>query len=62
MNNWVYGVAGSDNGFIETSNTERGAKIKATNDGYAEVYKMHRVSWAVIKVAEKINSKWIKEN
>ena len=58
-NNWAYGVLSHANGFIETSNTERGAKRKATNDGYLEVYRMHRVSWAVLKVAEKVNKKWI---
>lgn len=58
--NWVYGVAGSDGGFIHTANTEKGAKRKATNDGYLEVYKMHLVSWAVVQVAVKVGKKWCK--
>lgn len=58
MSNWVYGIAGSDGGFIHTANTEKGAKRKATNDGYSVVYKMHVNSWAVVEVAQKINNKW----
>lgn len=59
QSNWVYGIVGADGGFIHTANTEKGAKRKATNDGYLEVYKMHQVSWSVCKVAEKIGNTWI---
>ena len=56
MNNICYGVAGRDGGFIELYGTERGAKRKASNNGYTELYAMDRVSWAVWQVAQ-YNSK-----
>lgn len=59
MNNWVYGIAGSDGGFIPTSRTERGAKCHARRNGYKAVYVMHEVSWAVVRVAELVNGKWV---
>ena len=58
MNTIAYGVAGSDGGFIETSATLKGAKNHATRNGYDAVYKMHRVTWAVWKVAQKVGQKW----
>lgn len=59
MSNWVYGVAGRDGGFIQTSRTERGAKNHATRNRYRQVYAMHEVSWAVELIAERQNDKWI---
>lgn len=59
MSNISYGVLDRNGGFIATSTTEKGAKRKATNNGYSEVYAMHNVSWAVWKIAEKINGKWV---
>lgn len=59
MNNIAYGVVGYDGGFIETSTTLKGAKNHATRNGYTEVYKMHRVSWAVWNVAQKVGKKWV---
>jgi len=57
--NLCYGVKGRDNGFIELSGTEKGAKRKASNDGYTELYVMHRISWAVWQVAEYNGKRWI---
>lgn len=56
---WIYGVIGSDGGHIDTSNTERGAKNKATRDGYSVVTRRHEVSWAVETVAHKKGNRWV---
>jgi hypothetical protein len=57
--NLSYGVLSSSGGFISTSGTARGAKNKATRDGYDQVYAMHAVTWAVWLVAEKAGARWI---
>jgi len=59
MDNLCYGVKGRDSGFIELSGTEKGAKRKATNNGYTELYAMQRISWAVWQVAEYNGKRWI---
>jgi hypothetical protein len=60
MNNWSYGVLGNNFNFIHTSNSELGAKQYATRNGCTEVYRMHNVSWTVLKQSEKVNGKWVK--
>ena len=57
--NWVYGVLGRDGGHIDTSATERGAKRKATADGYNLITRRHVVSWAVETVAHKRGERWV---
>lgn len=56
--NWIYGVPGSDGGHIDTANTERGAKSKATRDGYTVITRRHVHSWAVETVAHKRGGHW----
>lgn len=55
----VYGVLGKDNGFIQVSKSELGAKNYATRHGYSEVYAMHPVSWAVWPLWVKQGKKWV---
>ncbi len=38
MNNHTYGVNTRNHGYVDVSNTERGAKNYATRNGYSEVY------------------------
>jgi hypothetical protein len=58
MNNIYYCILGRDGGVIPVSATEMGAKNYATRHGYAEVYALHGVSWAVWKVAVKVGKRW----
>lgn len=56
--NWIYGVPGSDGGHIDTANTERGAKNKATRDGYTVITRRHDRSWVVETIAHKRGGRW----
>jgi hypothetical protein len=56
----IYGVLGSDGGFIQTSRTERGAKNHAKRNGYRSVYRMCESSWYVTHIATRTNGRWHK--
>lgn len=60
--NWIYGVLDSNGCHIDIGLTERGAKVKATKDGYRQISRRHIHSWAVEIVATKRNGKWTKED
>lgn len=54
----IYGVLGSDNVVIDVSNTERGAKVYATKNGYDRVYVRYSCGYNVALVAIKYKGKW----
>lgn len=56
--NTVYGVLGSDNGVIDVSKTERGAKIYATRNNYDRVYSRANGGYSVTLIAVKYKGKW----
>lgn len=58
----TYGIYSKDNGYIDTSKSERGAKNHATRNGYKEVYARFNSGMDVILVSRNIKNKWIKVN
>jgi len=62
MSNHTYGVNTANNGYVDVSTTERGAKSYATRNGYDEVWIRFNAGYHIALVAEKINGKWIKSN
>lgn len=55
----IYGVINHRNEFIDTSNSERGAKYYASINGYTRIG--YRVEYNVIETHRKIDSgKWVK--
>jgi hypothetical protein len=57
----TYGIATEHSGYIDVSNTERGAKNFATRNGYKEVYIRFNSGYHIELVATKlINNTWSK--
>ena len=56
----VYGVVKNDI-HTDVSNTERGAKIYATKNGYNEVSVRYNCGYTVQVIAKKVNNKWINQ-
>ena len=56
----IYGVVNSEGVHIDTSNTERGAKIYATRNGYSKVSIRYNMGYVVRVLAEKVNGVWQK--
>jgi len=54
----TYGVTSTNNGYIDTSTTETGAKNYATRHGYNEVYIRYNSGYHIEIVATKHNGKW----
>jgi len=54
----TYGINSTNNGYIDTSTTERGAKNHATRHGYNEVYIRFNNGYHIELVATKCNGKW----
>jgi len=52
----IYGIIDSNNCLIDTSKTERGAKIYATRNDYNKIG--FRIGYNAFICAEKINGKW----
>jgi len=62
MNNNTYGViTGSDNTYVDTSNTLKGAKRYATINGYKKVGIRYNSGYVVKVLAIKFNNKWVNE-
>ena len=62
MNNNTYGViTGSDNIYVDTSNTLKGAKRYATINGYKKVGIRYNNGYVVKVLAIKFNNKWVNE-
>jgi len=57
----TYGIHSTTSGYIDTSNTERGAKNHATRNGYNEVYIRFNNGYHIELVSTKVNNKWINE-
>jgi len=57
----TYGINSTTSGYIDVSNTERGAKNYATRHGYKEVYIRFNCGYNIALIATKQEKKWIKE-
>lgn len=53
----IYGILDKDNCLIDVSNSERGAKIVATKNGYNKIG--YRIGYNAFILAEKVKNKWI---
>ena len=58
MNNHTYGVNTRNHGYVDVSNTERGAKNYATRNGYSEVYIRFNSGYFVSLVATREGGIW----
>lgn len=58
----TYGINSKDNGYLDTSKTERGAKNHASRNGYKEVYARFNCGMDVILVSKNVNGRWVKIN
>lgn len=56
----IYGVVNRDGVHIDTSKTERGAKIYATKNGYSKVSIRFNCGYIAGIIAEKVNGVWQK--
>lgn len=55
----IYGVTNSKGIHTDVSNTERGAKIYATKNGYNQVSIRYNCGYNVRIISVKVNNKWI---
>lgn len=58
-NKHTYGIETLSFGYIDISNSLRGAKNFATRHGYTSVFIRYNNGYVINKVAEKVNNKWV---
>lgn len=58
MVNKTYGVIGSNSGYVDVSQTIKGAKQYATRHGYDSIYCRPNNGYQVYPIARRINGKW----